>query len=255
MPHPFCKTHAGLRANAAPAEWHRDALGFRLELGVRKRPSPGNGIGLPEARARLRAYSHSPFPLYRPPGKARARLHPRDAGRPSASRKVYTSSLSAFPATLVACLFIIHSLRWPRKLRGLMPSGWLKGKTAVITGGGRGIGRAAAELFAAEGARLFLTDRDREPLEDSAAQIRKSGGEVQWLQGTVTAADFPSPPAKRGEATFRALEVLVNNAGDTGDKTLPKVTDEEWAGRGEVNQSAHFRPVQGLVSATQGAAS
>ncbi len=85
-----------------------------------------------------------------------------------------------------------------------MSSGWLEGKTAVITGAGRGIGRAAAELFAAEGARLLLTDRDREPLEEAAAQIRKSGGEVHRLEGSVTDADLPGRLAKCVEATFGA---------------------------------------------------
>jgi len=135
-----------------------------------------------------------------------------------------------------------------------MPSGWLKGKTAVITGGGRGIGRAAAELFAAEGARLFLTDRDREPLEDSAAQIQKSGGEVQWLEGSVTDADFPSRLAKRVEATFGALDVLVNNAGYTWDKTLHKMTDEQWQAMVEVHLTAPFRLIRALASAMRGAA-
>src|SRR5438034_6421458 len=106
-----------------------------------------------------------------------------------------------------------------------MSNGWLKGKSAVITGAGRGIGRAAAELFAAEGARLLLTDRDREPLEDSASRIRKCGGEVHWLEGSVTDADFPSGLAKRVEATFGALDVLVNNAGYTWDRTFHKMTD------------------------------
>jgi 3-oxoacyl-[acyl-carrier protein] reductase len=135
-----------------------------------------------------------------------------------------------------------------------MSSGWLEGKSAVITGAGRGIGRATAELFAAEGARLIVTDRDREPLEDSAAQIRNGGGEVHWLEGSVTDAEFPGRLAKRVEATFGALDVLVNNAGYTWDATIHKMTDEQWQAMVDVHLTAPFRLIRALAPAMRGAA-
>jgi 3-oxoacyl-[acyl-carrier protein] reductase len=135
-----------------------------------------------------------------------------------------------------------------------MSSGWLAGKTAVITGAGRGIGRAAAELFATEGARMLLTDRDREPLEQAAAQIRESGGEVHWLEGSVTDADFPGRLAKSVEATFGALDILVNNAGYTWDGTLHKMTDEQWQAMVDVHLTAPFRLIRALTSAMRSAA-
>jgi 3-oxoacyl-[acyl-carrier protein] reductase len=135
-----------------------------------------------------------------------------------------------------------------------MPGKWLGGKSAVITGAGRGIGRAAAELFAAEGARLLIADLDREALEETVAGIRQSGGEISSLEGNVTDPEFPGRLAKRVEAAFGALDVLVNNAGYTWDGTLHKMLDEQWEAMLDVHLTAPFRLIRALAPAMRGAA-
>jgi 3-oxoacyl-[acyl-carrier protein] reductase len=135
-----------------------------------------------------------------------------------------------------------------------MPGKWLGGKSAVITGAGRGIGRAAAELFAAEGARLLLADVDREALEGTVATIRQSGGEISSLEGNVTDPEFPGRLAKRVEAAFGALDILVNNAGYTWDGTVHKMTDEQWEAMLDVHLTAPFRLIRALAPAMRGAA-
>lgn len=135
-----------------------------------------------------------------------------------------------------------------------MAGKWLVGKTAVITGAGRGIGRAAAELFAAEGARLLVSDLDRKALEETAAEIRQGGAELNSLEGSVTDPEFPGRLAKRVEGTFGALDVLVNNAGYTWDGTVHKMTDEQWEAMVDVHLTAPFRLIRALAPAMRAAA-
>ncbi|PYV17650.1 MAG: 3-oxoacyl-ACP reductase [Acidobacteria bacterium] len=135
-----------------------------------------------------------------------------------------------------------------------MPTRWLGGKSVVITGAGRGIGRAAAELFAAEGARLLVSDLDGEALEDTVAQIRTRGGEALALEGSVTDREFDGRLAKRAEASFGALDALVNNAGFTWDGTLHKMTDEQWQAMLDVHLTAPFRLIRALAPLMRGAA-
>ena len=66
----------------------------------------------------------------------------------------------------------------------------LKDKTALVTGSGRGIGRAIALKLAAHGARLVINDLDEGPAEETAAEIRRLGGEVALCAGSVVDADF-----------------------------------------------------------------
>ena len=68
----------------------------------------------------------------------------------------------------------------------------LDGKVALITGAGRGIGRAAAELFTAHGGGVALTDIDEEPLAETAAAVRAAGGRALTLAGDVTDPRYPA---------------------------------------------------------------
>ena len=68
----------------------------------------------------------------------------------------------------------------------------LKNKIAVITGAGRGIGRATAVLFSKEGAKVLLSDLDKKPLDETVNEIKKSGGIAAAVQGNVTKK---TPPA------------------------------------------------------------
>ncbi len=121
---------------------------------------------------------------------------------------------------------------------------WLDGKTAVVTGAGRGIGRATAQLLAAEGARLIVTDLDEEPLSHTASTIRAAGGVAHALVGDVTAPSFPSQLLDTTLKVFGGLDILVNNAGFTWDGTIHKMTDEQWQTMINVHLTAPFQIIR-----------
>ncbi len=91
--------------------------------------------------------------------------------------------------------------------------GRLKGKRVLITGSASGIGRAAARLFAAEGAELTLCDRDHLQNENLAHEIDRVGGQVQAIQTDVGEPDDMQNAVNAAVATYGGLDVLYNNAG------------------------------------------
>jgi 3-oxoacyl-[acyl-carrier protein] reductase len=121
---------------------------------------------------------------------------------------------------------------------------WLEGKIAVVTGSGRGIGRATAARLAAEGARVLLSDLDRDRVEEAAAAIRVSGGAAHAWAGDVTASGYAEQLIETTRKVFHGLDVLVNNAGYTWDGTLHKMTDEQWQAMIEVHLTAPFRIIR-----------
>lgn len=105
----------------------------------------------------------------------------------------------------------------------------LAGKTALITGAGRGIGRAIALRFAQEGANVAITDiRITEEVEEFIAQLTAMG--VKAKAYTSNAADFGDAhkTVETIAADFGAIDILVNNAGITRDGLLMRMTEEQW---------------------------
>jgi NAD(P)-dependent dehydrogenase (short-subunit alcohol dehydrogenase family) len=95
--------------------------------------------------------------------------------------------------------------------------GRLAGQVAIITGASSGIGRAAAELFAAEGARLVIGARRAGELEDVAANIRASGGDAVALAGDVRSEDYARALVALAVQRHGRLDVAFNNAGTLGE--------------------------------------
>jgi NAD(P)-dependent dehydrogenase (short-subunit alcohol dehydrogenase family) len=95
--------------------------------------------------------------------------------------------------------------------------GRLEGQVAIITGASSGIGRAAAELFAAEGARLVIGARGAGQLEDVAAQIRASGGDAVALAGDVRSEDYAKALVALAVQHHGRLDIAFNNAGTLGE--------------------------------------
>ena len=120
----------------------------------------------------------------------------------------------------------------------------LEGKTAIITGSGRGIGRAAAQLFAQHGARVVVSDIDPEPAGETAEAIRAAGGEALSLPGDVTYKTFPEEIVGAAIKNFGGLDIIVNNAGYTWDAVIHKMTDEQWDAILAVHLTAPFRIIR-----------
>ncbi|HEV2388129.1 MAG TPA: SDR family NAD(P)-dependent oxidoreductase [Candidatus Acidoferrales bacterium] len=106
--------------------------------------------------------------------------------------------------------------------------GRLSGKTALITGGGAGIGRACALAFAREGARVAVLGRRRQPLEAVSGEIAAQGGEALAVVADVTRSAEVAAAIEQVVARFGPFPVLVNNAGVTFVGTAEETSEEDW---------------------------
>jgi 3-oxoacyl-[acyl-carrier protein] reductase len=118
--------------------------------------------------------------------------------------------------------------------------GRLDGKVAVITGAGRGIGRATALRFAAEGAAVVVNDVDPDPAEDAVKEIQNAGG--RGLASGHDTVDLEQAREMMAQAAeeFGSVDILVNNAGITRDKTFHNMTDDLWEFVLDVNLKTAF---------------
>jgi len=120
----------------------------------------------------------------------------------------------------------------------------LKDRVAVITGSGRGIGRAAALLFAQEGAKVVVSDLDAQPAEETVEDIKTAGGQAVAYVGDATAPDFAEGIVKTAADNFGAIHIIVNNAGYTFDSTVHKMTDQQWDAMMDIHVKAPFRIIR-----------
>ncbi len=105
----------------------------------------------------------------------------------------------------------------------------LAGKTALVTGASRGIGREVALRLASAGAKLALAARNAAALEEVAAAIREKGGEAHVFALDLADAAAVKTVVEEVIARFdRRLDILVNNAGVTADRLLIQMSDEDW---------------------------
>lgn len=117
----------------------------------------------------------------------------------------------------------------------------LEGKVALVSGSGRGIGRAVALKLASEGARVVINDMDKEPAQETIEEIRSLGGEATACIGSVTEADFGDRFVKTALDTYNGLDIIVNNAGYTWDSVIQKMSDEQFQSMLDVHLMAPFR--------------
>lgn len=108
--------------------------------------------------------------------------------------------------------------------------GKLDGKVAVITGAGRGVGKADALLFIKEGASVVMTDVDEAPLMEAVKEAEAAGGKgrVVGVVGSVTSPEDCQKMMDAAVEKFGKLNILVNNAGLTRDAMIHKMTDAQW---------------------------
>lgn len=111
----------------------------------------------------------------------------------------------------------------------------LKGKVAIITGAGSGIGRASALLFAQEGAKVVVADLVAAAGAETVAEIKKNEGEAIFVQVDVSQAAQVEKMVRAAVETYGRLDVLFNNAGLTLPASVTDTTEETWQRSIDVN--------------------
>jgi 3-oxoacyl-[acyl-carrier protein] reductase len=116
-------------------------------------------------------------------------------------------------------------------------------KAALVTGAGRGIGRAIAQILAKAGASVLLADIDGTALAEakSAIETAEPGAKLATLAGDLTAPAFPEAVIAKCVADFGSLDIIVNNAGYTWDSVIQKTTDEQFQAMLDIHIVAPFR--------------
>jgi len=117
----------------------------------------------------------------------------------------------------------------------------LDGKTAYITGSGRGIGRSVALKPAAEGANVVVNDLDDAPAAEVVETIKAAGGNAIAHVGSVTEEGFAEAFIQTGVDAFGGADIIVNNAGYTWDAMIGKMSDEPFDAIMDVHVKAPFR--------------
>lgn len=117
----------------------------------------------------------------------------------------------------------------------------LKGKSAVITGGVRGIGRAIAEEFCLQGADVLLCYRSNEDAAaKTAEELKQYGTRVELIKGDVSDPDHGEAAAKMAAELFGKIDILVNNAGITKDKLMMRMSASDFNEVVQANLNGSF---------------
>ncbi|WP_336082997.1 SDR family NAD(P)-dependent oxidoreductase [Nocardia sp. SSK8] len=128
----------------------------------------------------------------------------------------------------------------------------LAGKTAIVSGSGRGIGAAIAHKLAANGAAVVVNDLDADAAQQVADEITAAGGRAAVCAGSVTEEGFADRFVATAVDTFGGLDIIVNNAGYTWDTVVQNMGDEQWDAILDVHLKAPFqilRAAQPVISA------
>lgn len=121
----------------------------------------------------------------------------------------------------------------------------LRGKTAIITGGSEGLGRASAERLAAEGARVAICARREEPLQRAAAELRAAtGGEILAVQADVSVDADCEALATAVLEKWGRVDILFNNAGTSAAAAFDDVDDAAWQADWDLKVMAAVRMIR-----------
>ncbi len=104
----------------------------------------------------------------------------------------------------------------------------LKGKTAIVTGAGSGIGAAIAARLAAEGASVVVSDINADSAAARTAEIKEQGGNAMAATANVVEADQVNAMVDAALARFGGIDILVNNAGLARDRRVTKMSEDDW---------------------------
>lgn len=122
----------------------------------------------------------------------------------------------------------------------------LKNKVALITGGGRGIGLATATRFAKEGASIIVWDVSGKG-DELVGQLKKDGHKAMYKKVSVTNEQDVQSGVAEAHAQFGRIDILINNAGITKDRTLLKMSKQEWDDVISVNLTGVFNCTQAVA--------
>ena len=117
----------------------------------------------------------------------------------------------------------------------------LAGKTALVSGGGRGIGAAIAHKLATHGANVVVNDLDPDAAAAVVTSIEAAGGTAVACAGNVTQDGFAERFVETAVTTFGGVDIIVNNAGYTWDGVIQKTTDDQWDAILDVHLKAPYR--------------
>lgn len=123
----------------------------------------------------------------------------------------------------------------------------LEGKVAIITGGGRGIGRETALVFAREGARVLVNDVDEPAGRAAVEEIKKQRGAAHFVKADVSKATEAKMLAEATVKQFGRIDILLNNAGILRDATLLKMAEEQFDQVISVNLKGVFNCTQAVA--------
>jgi 3-oxoacyl-[acyl-carrier protein] reductase len=129
--------------------------------------------------------------------------------------------------------------------------GLLDGKAAIVTGSARGIGRATAELFVAEGAKVLINDLDADVAEQASSEI---DGETAVFAGDLTKEGAADELVKAATDAFGTVDIAINNAGYTWDGVAHKMSDEQFQAMLDIHTIVPFRVARALAPAWREAA-
>jgi len=129
--------------------------------------------------------------------------------------------------------------------------GLLDGKAAIVTGSARGIGRATAEMFVNEGAKVLINDLDADVAEQTAGEIN---GETAVFAGDLTKEGAADELVKTANDAFGSVDICVNNAGYTWDGVAHKMSDEQFQAMLDIHTIVPFRVARALAPAWREAA-
>ena len=129
--------------------------------------------------------------------------------------------------------------------------GLLDGKSAIITGSARGIGRATAELFVQEGAKVLINDLDGDVAEQASNEI---GGETAVFAGDLTQPGACDELVKAAIDAFGQVDAVVNNAGYTWDGVVHRMSDEQFQAMLDIHTIVPFRVIRALAPSWREAA-
>ena len=130
----------------------------------------------------------------------------------------------------------------------------LKGKVVAVTGGSEGIGRATVQRFVAEGAKVAFCARRKDALDALASEMRTAGGDVMCMTGDASKAGEMEAFIEATVKHFGRIDVVVNNAGGSGQAAFASVLDEAWQNDINIKVFAQIRTAradQGFIEGSR----